>query len=345
MSAQSSQDGLVVFVSDMRPKLQTGGRGSSQRKKNRADLPDRLRLILVCDPVEAAAEHGVASWTFLGGDQEAVVHGDLHRFQLGVQLDVQMHLATLWVDRFLSTAFCSASVSSVTTPLLTKEEKAAELKKWFAGSQLDAEVLHETLGERINHITPLMLLKASAKLIRVNKLEQEPDNRDNLKFSTFLGIEDFVKEHIEKDAGRLRFKAKMKLQQKRNLAWLHAGFFTPQIRSVVIGNTLSTNVDGVNPMEHYDNSHRVTKLGEGGISSVEAVPDESRQVSESSFGFIDPLHISESDRVGVTGYFAHNVVKGRDNKLYRLMFNPKVGKNEWVHHEKVLASKVLIPEH
>src|SRR5688572_21248485 len=116
--------------------------------------------------------------------------------------------------------------------ILSKQEQIDKIKEWLTKSELDAGVLKQTLGAHYEHITPQMLLQASKKLIRINKLEIPPDDRDNLKYSNFLGIEDFVKEKIEKDAGGYQRKAKMKLQQKRNLGWLHASFFTPQVRSV-----------------------------------------------------------------------------------------------------------------
>ena len=227
--------------------------------------------------------------------------------------------------------------------MVTKEEKTAKVKEWLSKTKVDPVVTSQTLGEALGSISPRLLLLASQKVLKVNRQEVPPDDRDSLKYSTFLGLEDFIKEHIDKDAGRFQKKAALKMQQKKNLSWLHSSFFTPQIRSVVIGNSLTNNVDGINPLEHFDNSHRVTKLGEGGIQSVTGVPDISRQVNVSSFGFFDPLHISESEKVGVTNYFSHNVVKGRDNKLYRLM-KDKDGKLKWLSHEEVLNSKVEIPE-
>ncbi len=227
---------------------------------------------------------------------------------------------------------------------LTRTEKIDRLKEWLTKTELDPTVTKDTVGMESSSITPRLLLASSEKLIKINKKEVEPDNRDSLKYSDFLGMEDFVKDHIEKDAGHLYKKAALKMQQKKNLDWLHANFFNHHLRGIIIGNTLTSNVDGINPMEHYDNSHRVTKMGEGGISDSSAIPDSSRQVETSSFGFFDPLHISESDKVGVTNYIAHNVVKGKDNKLYRIM-KDKDGKLVWVSHEKILNSKVLIPEH
>lgn len=228
--------------------------------------------------------------------------------------------------------------------MVTKSEKINLMKDWLAKTKLDSEVLGRTLHVADSSVTTNVLLTASAKLIKVNKGEVEPDDRDNLRFSKFLGMEDFVGEHITKDAGKLQRKAAYKMQQKRNLSWLSSGFFTPQVRSVVIGNALSQNVDGINPLEHWDNSHRVTKLGPGGIESSDAIPAESRQVNTSSFGFFDPVHIMESDKVGVTNYITHNVVKGRDNKLYRVMKDAK-GKLKWLDHEEILDRQVLVPEH
>lgn len=227
--------------------------------------------------------------------------------------------------------------------VMTKEEKITKLKDWLSKTEVDPVVTKDTLGIALSNVSAQLLLTASEKVLKVNKLEIPPDDRDSLKYSVFMGLEDFMKEHIDKDAGRLQKKAAMKMQQKKNLSWLHPSFFTPQIRSVVIGNSLTNNVDGINPLEHYDNSHRVTKLGEGGIQSTTGVPDESRMINPSSFGFFDPVHISESERVGVTNYIAHNVVKGKDQKLYRLMKDNN-GKLQWYDHEHILNSKVAIPE-
>ncbi len=228
--------------------------------------------------------------------------------------------------------------------MMTKQEKVSKIKQWLNSTSLDASIVKRNIGIDASSVSPQMLLAACTKLIKINKKEEEPDDRDNLKYSKFMGLEDYVDEHITRDAGRIQQKAALKMQTKKNLTWLTPGFFTPQVRSVIIGNTLSQNVDGINPIEHWDNSHRVTKLGPGGIPSIEAVPDESRQVNTSSFGFFDPVHIMESEKVGVTNFITHNVVKGRDGKLYRIM-KDKNGKLKWVDHETILDSQVKIPEH
>jgi len=147
----------------------------------------------------------------------------------------------------------------------TKQEKIAKLKEYFKNMKLDASVMGRTMGGAFSYVTPQLLLDASKKLLGVFSRKIPADDRDNVVFSKFLGAEDYVKEHIEHDAGKLQMKAKGKLRQKRNLSWLHAGFFSPQIKSVFVGNSLAQNIEGVNPMEQYMLAHKVTKMGMGGI--------------------------------------------------------------------------------
>ena len=225
----------------------------------------------------------------------------------------------------------------------TRQEKIAKVKEFLGKGRISSAVVESTLGMKSDNLTPHILLRAAGKLLGIHKGTEEPDDRDNLKYSDFLGLEDYISEHIDKDAGKLLRKAKMRMDQKKNLSWLSSGYFTPQIKSTLVGNALSQNMEGINPFEFYDTSGRVTKLGEGGISG-EAIPQESRQVSPSSFGLFDPVKNMESTAIGVTNYFARNVVKGKDRKLYKLL-QDKNGKKVWVAHDKMLNSKIRIPEY
>lgn len=243
----------------------------------------------------------------------------------------------------LSTPICMVSFYDM-NDTLTKTEKVDRLKEWFTKTKLDEGVTKQTINVPSGSVSPSVMLNSSSKLIKLNRREVEPDDRDNLKYSKFLGVEDYVAEHVEKDHGGVQKKALQKIKQKRDLSWLHAGFFTPQIKSVVINNQLSQNIEGINPLENYDVSNKVSKMGQGGITDATAIPDESRQVNSSQFGFFDPFHMVESETIGVVNYFTRNVRKGKDGKLYRLMLD-KEDKPVWVDHETILNSKVEIPEH
>lgn len=228
---------------------------------------------------------------------------------------------------------------------VSKQEQIMKLKEYFRNMKLDASVMGRTMNTGMSYVTPLLLLKASEKLLAVYSRKIEPDDRDNVIFSKFLGPEDYVKEHIEHDAGKVQLKAKNRLRQKRNLSWLHAGFFSPQVKSVFVGNSLSQNIEGVNPMEQFMLAHKVTKMGMGGIGSTEAIPDSSRQVSESQFGLIDPIQTVEATTIGVVNFFVHNARKGADGKIYRQVIDNATGKPVWIDHQEFLSSKIDVPEY
>jgi DNA-directed RNA polymerase beta subunit len=227
----------------------------------------------------------------------------------------------------------------------SKQEKISKLKDYFKSMKLDASVMGRTMGTSATSVSPQLILAASQKLLKVYTRQEEPDDRDNVVFSKFLGTEDYIKEHIEHDAGKIQLKAKNKLRQKRNLSWLHAGFFSPQVKSVFVGNSLAQNIEGVNPMEQYMLAHKVTKMGMGGIGSSEAIPDSSREVSESQFGLFDPIQTVEANTIGVVNFFVHNSRKGADGKLYRQVIDNATGKPVWIDHQEFLSSTIDVPEH
>ena len=51
----------------------------------------------------------------------------------------------------------------------------------------------------------------------------------------------------------------------------------------------------------------------------------------------------ETEKIGVTNFIAHNVAKGKDGKLWRVM-KTKDGL-KWMDHEDVLSKQVKIPEY
>ena len=227
----------------------------------------------------------------------------------------------------------------------SKQEKITKLKEYFRNMRLDASVMGRTLGSSSSYVSPQIMLDTTKKLLDVFGRKVDPDDRDNVIFSKFMGPEDHIREHIEHDAGKIQFKAKSKLRQKRNLSWLHAGFFSPQVKSVFVGNSLSQNIEGVNPMEQYMLAHKVTKMGEGGIGSTEAIPESSREVNESQFGLLDPIQTVEATTIGVVNFFVHNTRKGTDGKLYRQVIDNATGKPVWINHQEFLSSVIDIPEH
>jgi DNA-directed RNA polymerase beta subunit len=91
-------------------------------------------------------------------------------------------------------------------------------------------------------------------------------------------------------------------------------------------NSWSANsLEEINPADVFDQQTRVSRLGYGGIPSIDAVPDEARSVQPSHLGYIDLLRTPESFKVGVDSRVSHVAKKGSDGRIYTPFLDPKSG--------------------
>lgn len=162
----------------------------------------------------------------------------------------------------------------------------------FAKMQLDPEVTKRTLGKAYDRMTPEAVLDITKKLIKLNKKEIDPDDRDSMTYQTVVGPEDLLAERFVKDKTAIR-QLLWKATAKRNLDHVPTGVFNKAITAALIGSGLGASPEEINPLEIFDQQQRVTRLGEGGIGSLDAVPAESRAVQPSHFGFVDFLRTPE----------------------------------------------------
>jgi DNA-directed RNA polymerase subunit beta len=212
----------------------------------------------------------------------------------------------------------------------------------FLKMEMDPEVTKRTLGEPIKNLTPDAILKITKKLIAVNRKEAEADDRDSMAFQQVLGPEDLIAERFSKDRAMLR-QLLWKATAKKTLDHVPTGAFNKAITAALIGSGLGSSLEEINPAEIYDHQTRVTRLGEGGIGSLDAVPQESRSVQPSHFGFVDYLRTPESGKVGVDMRFARGALKGSDGKIYMKVKNLKTGKMEYKSPQDIADIPLVFP--
>ncbi len=175
-------------------------------------------------------------------------------------------------------------------PDATDEVKAQTLSELFHAMRLDPEVTKRTLGNPHTHLTKDAILDTTKKLIAVSKKEQEPDDRDHLAYQTLHGPEDLLAERITKDRTFLR-QLLWKSSFKGNLSGIQPGVLTKQLHHTLLHTGLGQAVEEINPAELLDSQGRATRLGEGGIGSMDAVPDEARNVQPSHFCYDDATYV------------------------------------------------------
>lgn len=177
-------------------------------------------------------------------------------------------------------------------PKLTSEEKKREILRVLQNTELNPFVTKITLGKPIDRLTKEAILLSTKKLLQISRGLAKPDDRDNLAFQTFLGPEDLLAERVRKARGLIN-QILWKATFKNNLSVINPGFLTKYINAAIFDSGLGQPLDEINPAEILEQLTRVSRLGYGGIPSVESIPDESRNVQPSYLNFIDLFRAPE----------------------------------------------------
>lgn len=224
-----------------------------------------------------------------------------------------------------------------------EKTKVTDLLGELQKSEIDPEVGSRTLGVEEKNLSPSLILRASQKLLNIQKGLEEEDDRDSMANKNFVGPEDLFDERVKKDAGRLTRDLLYRSTYNRTLKGMRPGYFTPQLEGLIVGNSLSNHISGINPLEIYDYQKRVVQTGEGAITSSDAIPISSRNVSPSQVMVIDPIRSSESKNIGVDQRFSMVARKGNDGNIYFPVKNRKTNKVEYINPIQMSQSVVAFP--
>lgn len=198
----------------------------------------------------------------------------------------------------------------------------------FKAMEIDPEISRRTLGTPYARLDKDAMLAATRKLMHVNLGKAEADDRDHLANQTFFGPEDLFAERIKRDHAGIRRGTFKKISGLGSLDKMPSGLLTPQIEHVLLGSGLAQSLEEINPLEVFDKQSRITRMGEGGIPSMDSVPDEARSVQPSHMGFMDPSRTPESFRAGIDLNLAHGARKGNDGRIYQQL-KDKSGNLVW----------------
>lgn len=224
----------------------------------------------------------------------------------------------------------------------TDEDKKTAVANTLLGMKLDPEVTKRTLGKPHESLTKETIIDATKKLIAVSKLEADPDDRDHLAYQNFYGPEDLLSERITKDKGFLR-QLLWKASFKGNLSSIQPNVLSKQLQHTILHTGLGQASEEINSAELLDARTRATRLGEGGLASLDAVPDESRNVIPSQLGFIDIVKTPESGKVGIDTRVASTVRKGKNGKLYAPFIDVKTGQKVYKSPQDIAESVIAFP--
>lgn len=215
-----------------------------------------------------------------------------------------------------------------------EDDQIQRIKQTYDDTSMDPEINKRTLGKPYDKVSNASLLAASGKLLKAYSQEADFDERDSLAFKQLLSVDDFIRERIELESRDLRRKTLFRADStsKPELKKIVSSSpFTRSVQRFLATSQLSNNPDQINPIEMIDAAVRVTSLGEGGIGSTRAIPDEARRVHTSQMGILDPVRTPENERIGIdlrTTLFASKDDRGdmylpvKDAKTKRVVYRP-----------------------
>lgn len=224
------------------------------------------------------------------------------------------------------------------------ENKLDAIKRAYNDTVLDPRVTQKTLGQAFDRVTPDALLSASEKLLTAYNQNEDFDERDSLAFKQYMSADDFIAERIRLDARDIKRKVMGKLERTKDIRKaLPTSPFTPGIRKFLATSALSSSPTQINPLEIIDAASRITPMGEGGIPSDRAVPDEARRLHSTHMGILDPVRTPESNKAGIDLRTALFTAVDKTGKLYTYVRPSKGGKVMYVPIETLAESAVAFP--
>jgi DNA-directed RNA polymerase beta subunit len=230
----------------------------------------------------------------------------------------------------------------------TTESKARAIDEYYRTTAMDPDVTEKTLGQGFKRVNSQALLKASQKLLDVHRKGVDTDDRDSLAFQTLHTVDDFIKERIQLEGRNVARKVRMKTSAqgatKPTLKKvLPVSPFTRTLRNFMTSSSLAAIPTQINPIEIVDSAVRVTALGEGGIGSERAVPDEARSLHHTQFGIIDPTRTPEDFKAGISVRTALWTKRDDRGLIHTLMRNARTGRMEHVPVQKLERATIAFP--
>lgn len=217
------------------------------------------------------------------------------------------------------------------------------LRASFERMELDPEVVGRTLGIPATNVNGQVLTRTAQKLLRIHQGKEDQDDRDSQANQVILSSEDIIPERVRKDAGGLARQLLWKITNTKDTSKIPSNYLGKQVYSAINSSGLGLHLQEVNPLEILDQLTRISRMGEGGIPSDDAIPMESRAVQPSHLGIIDAIRTPESGRVGVDSRVTIGSMKGSDGLIYRPMLNPRTGETEVVSSLDIVNGVVAFP--
>jgi len=219
-------------------------------------------------------------------------------------------------------------------PELAGDERAL-FATAFTDIGLDPEVTKRTLGSPRGTMDTDTFVDAVRKMRKVRQGEHFGDSRDSLQFQRIYTFGDILRDRLERDIGGV-MKGKMnKTLRTGNPEDIPTAPLSGHVDAMFAGAAPVQAIEGISPIERQSAHYRLTRLGEGAISSIDAAPAEARNVQHSYFNYIDGVVTPESAAIGLDVSLARNTfLDPESRRLFTVFERPEDGRRVLVRSDR-----------
>jgi DNA-directed RNA polymerase subunit beta' len=213
---------------------------------------------------------------------------------------------------------------------------------------LNPDSTEAMIGVRDSAVSPEVLGRSAKKLLNIFKGEDTVDDRDNLIFKAAMAFEKLVPMRLfnAQNVRGIQYKIKRNLAKKGNIRdAIPVGLVTQPISKFFLenGGSLAVSSDQTNTLSMFNITKKTTILGEGSISSPDAIVETARDLHPTKMGIIDPVFTPESEKVGVVEHLArgseYNPIV---DAFVTSVIDRKTGKEVKVETSKILKDGLAI---
>lgn len=221
-----------------------------------------------------------------------------------------------------------------------------DLREYFQETEIDRDTTKETLGKGFSRVTSDLIMTSAEKLLKVQRGEEEPDNRNAPMFKRFYGPEDQLEAKLQHRNTQLpiSFRVRGRIDNKKDIrSIVNNRTFDDPVTKFFTEGSLSNATEQNNPLSILGEANKTTVLGEGGIPSDRGVPEDARSLEPSSLHFHDPVQTPESSRVGITLHVGIDTER-EDKTIKTKVREINTNRNRALSPEQAFRSTIAFPD-
>lgn len=226
---------------------------------------------------------------------------------------------------------------------LSLEEMKKGCKEYFEQTAVDPKTTKYLFNDSYRKIDKNFMKEILRKFYEVNAGEESGIDPDDLYYQKLYPPNMLFKDRLEKVKGEIANGMRHKLKLGHTYQKIFTNIFSKYLVSLVNSSDLSRLDPQYNPIGMYVASTKVSPIGMGGISDVEAVTRSKRGVHSSYFGIIDPTASAQGQNVGIQLNLTDDVKIDKEGEIYLPLAEPS-GKVKDVPIADTYNKKILVPE-